>query len=499
MRTLLILSLVGMGAFPALTRADSTPEQVTQSIDKLSSKHPAAREQAMKLLELAGEPALEALRKAALSDDIDVSRRAAAILVRIEKEVENRKYIEAPRYNLEYDDAMLLSVVDSLNRKLKTQLALDEKLVANRKRTVTFEVKNATAFETIAKFMEVAGLKEAENPTPAANSNESRRIVRGGIQFWGDGRYNPQPVDFSRIVLADGKSDLPSVNAGPLRIRVLGHGKEQAVRTNGSNEIGLKLDVCSISPRDWRGLLGIDIRKAIDEHGQNLTQSYLREPSSSIPFVSDDLMFLNGGGAVFQQAIAIDFDGAVSPSAMYNPRHLPVTFFAGNKTSRVLKEIQGVVHGRMLTPPSTLLTVQDVSKVSQKDSFKTGNFTLQILEVQLQAKKGQTPFIRYRMTTTMNPFQNEFGGQFGGLMLLDDLGVPGAGQPQVGLRDSSNTVVRSTPQVVNANNDGFTMTTEFQLNLSTYSASKAPLKLVVTGSKEVDISVPFTLKNIQLP
>jgi hypothetical protein len=165
----------------------------------------------------------------------------------------------------------------------------------------------------------------------------------------------------------------------------------------------------------------------------------------------------------------------------------------------VLKEVQGVIHGRMLTPPSTLLTVQDVSKVSQKDSFKTANFTLQILEVQLQAKKGQTPFIRYRMTATINPFQNEFGGQFGGLMLLDDLGVPGAGQPQVSLRDSSNTVVRSTPQVVNANNDGFTMTTEFQLNLSTYSASKAPLKLVVTGSKEVDISVPFTLKNIQLP
>lgn len=499
MRTILLLSVVGMGMLPSLARADSTPEQIAKSIDNLKSKRPLAREQAMKLLEYAGEPALGALRKAAQSDDIDLSKRAAAILARIEKEIENRKYVEVPRYSFKFNDDMLKTVVYEFKKNFKTEIVLDEKRVANPKRTVTFEVNNVTAFEAITKFMEVAELKESDQSNPNPNSAESRRIIRGGVQIW-DGRYNPQALDLNRLVLVDGKSDLPSVNSGPLRIRVLSQGKDHAVRTNGSNEIGIKLDVRPISPPNWRGNLGIDIRKAIDEHGQNLTQSYLREPSETNPFFGNETIFFNGGGFAIQgQVFLNDFDGAAPSEGGYNPRQLPVTLIAGKKTSRVLKEMEGVIHGRMLTPPTALLTIDDLSKLTQKDTIKAANFSIQVLEVQLQTNNGQYPFIRYRMTTNLNPFQNNFAQGLGGMMIMDEFGVPGANQPQVTIRDAANGEIRTSPQILSSNNDGLTMSVEMQLQLRSISAAKPPFKLVVMGQKEVEISVPFSLKNIQLP
>jgi hypothetical protein len=499
MRRFSILGIIGLGLGSVALAAEPTP---AEWIEKLSSPRPNVREQAMKFLEFSGEPALTLLRKAAASEDIDVAQRASLVLGRIEKTLENRKHLEVKRYSFKFEDEMIRSVATNLTRTLKITVHLDEKKVSNPKRTVSFEVKDATAFEVLSKFMEVAELKENDSPTPNPQANQGRR----NAMIWdGRGYINGQPQDFTRLVLMDGKPDSPTFNTGPLRIRLV-NGKDGAVKSSNTNEIGFKLDVFSNNPTSWRGLLGVDIKKAIDEHGQNLTQSYITDPTAGPQNLYDETMIFNGGGFLQVQGamMLMDIDSGMPGMGSHNPRHLPITLFGGKKPSKKLVEVEGVIHGRMLTPPATLATIDDVSKVSLKEIYRSGNTTLQIMEVNLKpANKGQQPYIRYKITTAIDfsAMNNPWGAQFGGgLMVLDDLGLPNNGtQPQLTLRDNAGNVVRTTPQINQHLNDGMTQTIEAQLNFSPLAVSKAPLKLSLVGQKEVEISVPFTLKNIQLP
>ena len=501
MRSSLILGIVGLCiSFPSSLLADAVaPDRVQDTISKLGSDRFPVREKAAKALEAMGEPALESLRKAASSEDADLRRRIELVIQNIEKESENRKNLTVTKYRFQFENEQLSSAIAQINRKTKLQFYLDEKLVANPKRTITLDTGEVTIWEAVAKFMEAANLKDNDNPVanqPQLNGMRQRQEM----MIWNGGRAMNPNVPQNRIVLMDGKMDSPLSASGLLRVRALA--KEQGFKNRGSSEIDLTLDVLTPLQANWRGILGIDITRAIDENGQSLSQSYLKAPPSFNPNIYDNAW---GGGMQFQQ-LAIDLDSP-DPQQMgpYNPRHLPITLLAGKKSSKSLQQLEGVIHSRIMTPPQALITIEDVAKVSAKDVFRSGSISLQILQVDLNPKKGQA-FVRYRMESAGNN-QNDFGlpgGGFiplGGIAMNSDLVMGGESQPTVTLQDGSGKALPRTrlEMLSGSGINVITWSQEYQILFSSSTTYKSPLKLVATGQKQVEVSVPFALKNVQLP
>src|SRR5262249_37793602 len=78
------LVLAGIGLFSAGPRQENDQPSILKLIEQLGSDQFAERDKAMKALDQIGDPALEALRKAAQSDDLERKRRAEELVTKIE-------------------------------------------------------------------------------------------------------------------------------------------------------------------------------------------------------------------------------------------------------------------------------------------------------------------------------------------------------------------------------------------------------------------------------
>src|SRR5258708_37629400 len=97
---LLILGLGIVGLLAGPVAADNDAEKIDQLIEQLGSGTFKDRESATKALDAIGAPALEKLRKAAESEDLEIKRRAADLVKRIEKRAESSRVLQAKRVHL---------------------------------------------------------------------------------------------------------------------------------------------------------------------------------------------------------------------------------------------------------------------------------------------------------------------------------------------------------------------------------------------------------------
>src|SRR5437868_1972554 len=109
-RHLLAALLVGLGlalpaALPAADAADAA--RVKKLVEQLGSAEFQEREKAVEELDAVGEPALEALRKAAASDDAEIKTRAAKLVTKIERRVESARELAPTRVRLVHKDTPL--------------------------------------------------------------------------------------------------------------------------------------------------------------------------------------------------------------------------------------------------------------------------------------------------------------------------------------------------------------------------------------------------------
>jgi hypothetical protein len=72
--------------------------------------------------------------------------------------------------------------------------------------------------------------------------------------------------------------------------------------------------------------------------------------------------------------------------------------------------------------------------------------------------------------------------------------------PQISLQDEKGKpLARVRMEMVNVNNNGMVYSQEIQYHFSRPKDAKGGIKLVATGQKQVEVSVPFVLKNVPLP
>ena len=116
----------------------------------------------------------------------------------------------------------------------------------------------------------VGGLREFGEPARKAMITElvpaDCRTQAMGI-YWSARSTGIEPSYDPRLVLADAKAQaLPTCYAGAVRIRTAAPGGSPAP-ARSEHDTALHLDVMPEPGMTWRGILDVQISKAVDEHG----------------------------------------------------------------------------------------------------------------------------------------------------------------------------------------------------------------------------------------
>jgi hypothetical protein len=487
--------------------------QVEELVKNLGHRKFTEREKASRALLAVGEPALEALRSAAKSSDSEISIRAEALAARIERQEANRKLLRAPLVHLKFESVALRSALAEVNKKTGLNLQLDEHRVANPTRTVNLDTGDVPLWTAVDKFLEAAGLTEAPANGPLQPTDAERLLNQpaqplGNFVPWGSKPPSPQQLA-SRVLLVDGKHDAPSSTDSLVRVRALPRDFPGNVVTRGSGEISLILDVTPAPSLSWRGLVGVEVRRAVDEHGQALTQSHVQEDANDPNMMMWDgampVQVFRGGGGFMVQGGGMWIDQADGGlAALGDLRHVPVSIRSGLRSSKILKELEGVVTGRVLTPPQTLLTVDNILKSDTRTIYRVDATTVQILEVKVQPNG--TVMLRVKIDQPSPNDMAQFGVRIRGriqpfiMMNQFDGSFPGSGPPQVALLDADGKPLRLLQNnYMNSSDNGQVMTSEMQFVFQQAKGQKDAGKLTLTGRRAIDLDVPFTLKNVPLP
>ncbi|HMC65894.1 MAG TPA: hypothetical protein VKI65_13225 [Gemmataceae bacterium] len=499
----LLVALVGTillrpAIAPAAESVSSKP--IAALAAQLGSKNFDERESASRALDAIGAPALPALRQAARSDDAEISRRAELLVQRIDKRLETARLLDAKHVHLVYKDMRLAEAIADFTRKtgLQAQLGGDKSKLADRK--ITLDTGDVPVWQALDQLCERAGLTErvspvAKKPEPqnvSAQEHEvrlARRQVALRLAVL-DSRYSGMQAEPAQpVTLYEGKPErVPSCLAGAVRIRALPPNYKGPGQPAPLGQPGLNLEVMPHAGLQWHNIVDVRIEKAVDEHGQVLTQPAAGSPSNN----GNEIAVWNMPAA----PILLD-SGAVMPTA--STRQFPVRLKPGNKPSTALKEVHGVIAARVQTPAQPLLTVDNILQSAGRTIRGDKGGSLKVLESEV----GKDGLVRMHIlfdppAETQQPFgwhaaKVRFLAVNGKLVQETDNGV---GQYMSLLDTAGKPYKLASAEVLPS---GVGSRQELRLTFGPTKGQPAPAKLVYTARRNVIIDVPFTLKDVALP
>ncbi len=220
------LGLAGLAVVPLPAAAPpSNTKSVAQLIEQLSSAEYDDREAATESLESIGEPALDALRKAASSRDMEVRKRAGELVGKIEKQAERNRILAPRRVHLVYKNTPLPEAIADFRAKSGYNLVLSDPTNTLRARKVTLDTGNVPFWEALDQFCAKANLSEGDPnarpiapppgfdlpPPPLPPGRVAPPLRRGGI------RAVPAPAPARKKLEAPAKAPaLKGVKAAPV-------------------------------------------------------------------------------------------------------------------------------------------------------------------------------------------------------------------------------------------------------------------------------------------
>jgi hypothetical protein len=420
------LTLVASLPSPADENADK--EKIAKLIDQLGSSIFAERQKATKEIAAIGAPALEALRKAAQSEDAEVRKRANELVQKIEKEVVSARLLTPKRIHLVYKDTLVSQAVADFQKKSGYNIYLHDPESKLKTRTVTLDTGATTFWRAYAMFCQKAGLTEATmqdlmrppqggppikgapaapapppaperpgaapQPAPAIAPAVARPDARIAVPFAAAGT--------GRLMLKDGKAEkLPTDDRCAVRVRALP--KADLFGGAPEGEILLALEVWPEPRLAWQGLQSVRIDKALDDRDQTWTQVIPQTPA------------FPGGAAGQPQQIERWVDGV--------KLQVPVQFKKGDKAAKSLAELKGVLTAQMLTEAKPMITADNLSKAAGKTFKGEEGGYIKVLTVKSEEKR-TTIQLEFEQPTDTVPATPQAG--------MAAVGVPAQpGQPGV--------------------------------------------------------------------
>lgn len=522
----LLTVLIGAGlalmlSLPSPAEEAPNKEQIDKLIDQLGSGVFAEREKASKELAAIGVPVLEALRKAAKSDDAEVRKRAEELIPKIERQAESLRVLAPKRLHLVYKDTPLTEAVADFQKKSGYSIHLHDPEGKLKERKIALDTGATTFWHALELFCAKAELTEAsmedllQVPRPPG-------VVPGGapaplalpraVPIRMPGRRG-MPGMSDQIILKDGKANKrPADDRSAVRVRVLSKSDLSGNAPDG--EIILPLEVTLEPKLQWQNLQSIRVEKAVDDRGQKLAQVIPQVEGGGNMAIA-----LPGGGVVFQQG-----NGGYLMLGGGLRQQFPIQLKKGGKAAKSLKELKGVLTAQLLTEARPVI-VADKLKAGETFKGEEGG-SLKIVEV--KSEEGHTtlrvelepPPLDKVVPAQQTPAMGGFGapirvpragkmlpapviqqggrvaiavnatfvGSISGLSIQDDKGnaLPiRAGQTQLRVMQQANGMQ--------------TRNMTFTLSCLHDKDKGQPAKVVYLGSKRATVDVPFTLTNVPLP
>jgi hypothetical protein len=487
MRPVTVLPIVAVFAMsvPQLMGADASAqrEQLRQLILQLGSNRFEDREEASQTLEACGSAALDALRTATRSTDPEVRRRATALVRQIEQRMATAQFLAPQRVRLHYQGTPLAEAIEDFSRRtgLPIKVQMDKNAPADR--PLTLNTGEVPFWEALEQFCGAGNLMEkkpaSERSPGVVVSSTEVIIVNGNIRpmasniLHGDITEKPES-----LVLTAGKArPLPTHYAGALRIQAL----PPEAAANPDKEVMVTLEI-TVEPRlKWQKPLGLRIQEARDEHGQSLAH---RPKPLSAPVVNG-AMIVNGV--------------PYTPDSTAAVRQVPVRLQAGEKPSKVLKELSGTLTGLVQSDIEALVTVDRVLQASGQQVRGAGGSSVKVLTVSRQ-DDGQ---IKLGVQVESPPRGLNDGSSLTGntIMIVNGRRV---GVEDESLRAANFALLdnKGRPfEVVRAENTGRRagLAQELELIYQPTAEQTEPARFVYRGRRSVVVEVPFRLEDVPLP
>jgi hypothetical protein len=492
-KTAALLGTVLVLAATASLRAE--PPSVDALIQRLGSNEFAEREEATRALDALGPAALDALKKAAHSPDLEVRQRASTLVRRIEKRLDAARLLAPRTLRLNVKDAPLDEVVSELRRKSGFEVVLDPQVKApNRK--VTLDTGELPFWVVLEKLCAAAELVETVPPPPTEPPNRVVRgssvvIIGGGMRAIATDIMKPDPPEKDEVVtLTDGKpKPLPGHLAGALRITALPPDAASIPEVAAQPAEHLLILETSLEPRlKWLQALSIRVSRAIDDQGQSLTGklTFLGKPAAPRGRAS---VFING------QPVYPDDPGPSGQVA----RLVPVRLQRGEKPAKMLTELNGTLVALVQSAPEVLVSVDNPQKaVGQQVS--NGEAGLKVLEMTKSDDGLYT--VRFLVESPPRGVEDGTAGATNGFVMINGRVVNGTNDEPLSAQNFALLDDKGKPlEVVRATNTGKRAGSARELELAFRPAEGQgePARLVYTGRRTSIIEVPFTLKNVPLP
>jgi hypothetical protein len=251
-------------ALSSLAGEVPSKEKIDQLIEKLGSGDFTEREKATKELSAIGAPALEALRKAAKSKDVEVRKRAEALLSKSDNEREIPRVLAPKRVRLVYKDATLKDALEDLQKKSGYSVDLCDPSGKLKERKITLDTGETTFWHAVGLFCEKARLTEGNIKDLKPHLPVEASVVIG------NGSISKHEAT-EHLILKEGKrGKWPADDRGAIRVRAVG--KYDSPVKVPEDEVVLALELSREPTLQWQLFLTIRIDKAVDDRGQDLTQ-----------------------------------------------------------------------------------------------------------------------------------------------------------------------------------------------------------------------------------
>ncbi len=420
--------------------------KIADLIGKLGSGDFEDREQATTELDRLGLQALEALKQAAKSEDAEIRRRAEDLIATIEKREASTLILKPTRVTLTLKDAPVDEAIAALRKQTGFAIRLHDPEGKTKPTRVTLELKDATFWDALDALCDQAGLVEgspaAAQPMPppgvrpirirpgiriapaqpipvplpaqpdravpvpprpqgfafaqAADTAPPQSLpaqalpqiqikqiqIQGNIQIGGGGviiggmggPFQGGSSAAGSIVLTPGKAEkLPTDQATSFRIRAVPN--QGQIQVPGQTLHTVTLDVTPEPRFQFIGHDKVTITRAIDDQDQKLS-----------PFDLAQAPVLPGG-------VGIALPPGVGVAGLIGST-IPLYFKAGEKPSKLLKELTGVIAARIHVPHSKPIVVEKLLEASGKTVKGEKGGEIKILQVR---KVNDTAIVRLEM------------------------------------------------------------------------------------------------------
>lgn len=473
--TPLLIVTIALSGLPRAAAADPIFHLVAQ----MGSQKYAEREAATRALDELGVTALPALRKALQADDLEVRRRAEALVQRIERRLEVERLLEPKRVRLAFQDVPVSEAVLEIKRQTGYDVQLGGDLTRLAQRRITLDTGPCTFWEALGRFCAQAGLKE--NQTPSASFQQERfSVVQNGGVVNRIVTRHAYAGSFERgLTLFDGPPQpVPTHQAGAIRFRALpARGTPSAGMGLGNQ--GFFLEIMPEPKLAWLGVVETRIERAVDDQGQVRSAT----TAAAAPSLEAEIRWL----------IETDLSRPAASS------QVPVQLLPGEKPARRLREVKGQVTAQVQTPLETVLEIGNILDAAGQSYAAGEDNRVKVLEVtnpprglirirlQLEGPANAMAVwnaaagVRANRRALSNPYTNPNAGAI--WTLFDE---QGRSFRRVGFEPGISTNANGTTQ-------------EVRLTFQPDPSLGQPTRLVETGRRTVLLDVPFVLQDVPLP